>query len=196
MRRGARLPGACAALLVLGAATAARAQAPDTEYVIEQLSVSVAAQPDGSGDRIATLRSGDAVQVIEHQEDRAHVRLASGAEGWVKASYLTAGPPLRLQLQQRTHELEELKQRLAGVEGELAQARAHPAVTAAAPAAEASVEPRVADAPLFSGMGESFRPGWAWLIAVALAALGAGFLLGWRVLDRRIRRKYGGLRIY
>jgi hypothetical protein len=30
----------------------------------------------------------------------------------------------------------------------------------------------------------------------ALAGLGAGFALGWRVLDRRIRAKYGGLRIY
>ena len=27
-------------------------------------------------------------------------------------------------------------------------------------------------------------------------ALIAGFVLGWRMLDRRIRRKYGGLRIY
>jgi len=27
-------------------------------------------------------------------------------------------------------------------------------------------------------------------------SLGAGFALGWWVLDRRIRAKYGGLRIY
>lgn len=37
---------------------------------------------------------------------------------------------------------------------------------------------------------------WGWLMAVALAGLAAGFVLGWRLLDRRIRRKYGGLRIY
>ena len=37
---------------------------------------------------------------------------------------------------------------------------------------------------------------WGWLVATALLALVAGFLLGWRLLDRRIRRKYGGLRIY
>jgi hypothetical protein len=40
------------------------------------------------------------------------------------------------------------------------------------------------------------RAAWGWLIAVALLALAGGFLLGWRLLDRRIRRKYGGLRIY
>jgi hypothetical protein len=40
------------------------------------------------------------------------------------------------------------------------------------------------------------RSGWEWLVVAALLALAAGFVLGWRVLDRRIRRKYGGLRIY
>lgn len=37
---------------------------------------------------------------------------------------------------------------------------------------------------------------WEWLLVTALLALSAGFFLGWRLLDRRIRRKYGGLRIY
>lgn len=37
---------------------------------------------------------------------------------------------------------------------------------------------------------------WGWLAVAAVLALAAGFVLGWRVLDRRIRRKYGGLRIY
>lgn len=37
---------------------------------------------------------------------------------------------------------------------------------------------------------------WEWLLVTALLALTGGFFLGWRLLDRRIRRKYGGLRIY
>jgi hypothetical protein len=40
------------------------------------------------------------------------------------------------------------------------------------------------------------RSPWGWLVVTALLALVGGFLLGWRLLDRRIRRKYGGLRIY
>ena len=50
---------------------------------------------------------------------------------------------------------------------------------------------------------EEARPGvqpvrgaWVWLAATASLALALGSLLGWRLLDRRIRRKYGGLRIY
>jgi hypothetical protein len=40
------------------------------------------------------------------------------------------------------------------------------------------------------------RPSWLVAITVSLLTLVAGFVLGWRVLDKRIRAKYGGLRIY
>jgi hypothetical protein len=40
------------------------------------------------------------------------------------------------------------------------------------------------------------RPSWLLAIAAVIVALGIGFAVGWRVLDRRIRAKYGGLRIY
>ena len=40
------------------------------------------------------------------------------------------------------------------------------------------------------------QPSWLWVVACSLIALVLGFVAGWRVLDRRIRRKYGGLRIY
>jgi len=51
--------------------------------------------------------------------------------------------------------------------------------------------------PLFSdeGMMPS-RPTWIVALVAAAVALGVGFALGWRMLDRRIRAKYGGLRIY
>jgi hypothetical protein len=34
------------------------------------------------------------------------------------------------------------------------------------------------------------------VLGTGVVMLIAGFALGWRTLDRRIRRKYGGLRIY
>jgi hypothetical protein len=39
-------------------------------------------------------------------------------------------------------------------------------------------------------------PGWTWVWVSALACLGGGFALGWFMLDKRIRARYGGLRIY
>jgi hypothetical protein len=40
------------------------------------------------------------------------------------------------------------------------------------------------------------RPSWLLASGSAGIALVAGFVLGWRMLDRKIRAKYGGLRIY
>ena len=40
------------------------------------------------------------------------------------------------------------------------------------------------------------RPVWHWALGSFVVALGLGYVLGWQMLDRRIRRKYGGLRIY
>jgi hypothetical protein len=40
------------------------------------------------------------------------------------------------------------------------------------------------------------EPSWGWVLGASMLALVIGFMLGWRTLDRRIRKKYGGLRIY
>jgi hypothetical protein len=51
--------------------------------------------------------------------------------------------------------------------------------------------------PIFSGDGVlPSRPSWIAAFVVSALALAVGFALGWRMLDRRIRAKYGGLRIY
>jgi type VI protein secretion system component VasF len=78
-------------------------------------------------------------------------------------------------------EVEALRREVNRLQSELDAERAAAASTAAQDAAPAS---------------RSARSVWGWFVAAALLALGAGFLLGWRVLDRRIRRQYGGLRIY
>jgi len=50
---------------------------------------------------------------------------------------------------------------------------------------------------LFAGAEqENPRRVWPWALGAALPALAVGFALGALALDRRIRRKYGGLRIY
>ena len=47
------------------------------------------------------------------------------------------------------------------------------------------------------GLAAYLKPGSrAIAIKVDPVSLVGGFVLGWRVLDRRIRAKYGGLRIY
>lgn len=206
-----RFNGLFFALLCAGAA----AVVAEPLYVIEQLVVGVTSEPDGASSRVSTIRSGDRVEVLQHEDDQIQVRLASGEEGWVKASYLSSDPPLRQRLEERTQELEKIRQRNTQLEAELARAREDSTAPAAADSTPASAltpeiarpasvpivsaTPVVKETPIIAGfpkVSTEPRPVWHWVVGCGSAGLIAGFILGWRSLDRRIRRKYGGLRIY
>jgi hypothetical protein len=117
---------------------------------------------------------------------------------------------------------EKLKQDMGRLESQLAAARvAHNAAAAPAPPSAVapaptppaantpteSIPPAVADA-LSGGstpvretvfLRSPERPGqtpWPLVLGTSVVMLLAGFVLGWKTLDRRIRQKYGGLRIY
>jgi SH3-like domain-containing protein len=213
------------AILALGAgvAIAQTEGTPETQYVIEQLVVSVNAAPDGAGDRVDQIKSGDRVEVLEQQGEQSRVKLASGQEGWVRTSYLSTTPPLREQLKARTDELEKLRAEKTKLETALASAKkaASAATAAPSPTAASAPAPRTNDIsgvppsggptsdsaasdapppsnpPMFgSDAAAPSRPSWLVAITVSMLTLVAGFVLGWRVLDKRIRAKYGGLRIY
>jgi hypothetical protein len=219
-------------LVALAAAPAIRAE---TLYVVEQLVVNVNSAPDASGERIATIKSGEAVEVLDRQGDQVHVHLPNGTEGWVRKSYLSADEPLQHRLTERTAEVEKLKQDVARLEGDLASARANgrggqagatqtniaaaPPTATKAPSAPpaagssgaADTSPSTSETSTLNTAADSTpgepayfmtppdspaRPVWHWALGSFVVALGLGYALGWYVLDRRIRHKYGGLRIY
>lgn len=199
---------ACRILAVLLAASASAGTArAETLYVIEQLVVTVNSAPDG-GERVASVKSGDRLEVLERIGDVVHVRLAGGQDGWVGARYLTSDEPLRPQLAQRDAQVVQLKEEVSRLQGELTAARAPTAAAApAAASSAANTAPAAATSaaqaggppaePLFTGATDETPPRlWPWALSAALAGLFLGFALGALVLDRRIRRKYGGLRIY
>ena len=186
--------------------------------------VSIASAPGPDGERIGQVKSGDKLELIEREGDEAHVRLANGKEGWIKASYLSTEEPLQHRLTERTAEVEKLKQDMGRLESQLAAARvAHNVASApvltprSAPRAAAgtaapdtpteTIPPAVSEA-LSGGstpiretvfLRSPERPGrtpWPLVLGTSLVMLLAGFVLGWKTLDRRIRQKYGGLRIY
>jgi hypothetical protein len=193
-----------AVLLVSGLAVTAVLHA-ESLYVIEQLVVGVSSTADAGGERVATLRSGDRVEALERAGDEVHVRLANGREGWVRASYLSADEPLRVRLAQRDAEVARLNDEVSALETQLHSAAAPAAASAAGAGVTASpaaprpaAEDPAAPAPgaLFSAREERARPSWPWMLAATVIAFGTGFALGALALDRHIRRKYGGVRIY
>ena len=208
MRRAGSGARGVAVLLVSGLAVTAVLHA-ESLYVIEQLVVGVSSTADAGGERVATLRSGDRVEALERTGDEVHVRLANGLEGWVRAAYLSADEPLRVRLAQRDAEVARLNDELSALKTQLHPAAAPAAAgavvstagsgaTASAATPRQAAEDPAAPAPgaLFSAGEERARPLWPWMLAAAVIAFGAGFGLGALTLDRHIRRKYGGLRIY
>jgi hypothetical protein len=204
-RRG-RTPSLARALTLAALLALATAHA-ETLYVVEQLVVNVNSAPDASGERIATVKSGEGVELLERQGEQVHVRLAGGREGWIRAGYLSAAAPLRVQLAQRDAEVarlqEELK-RLAAQPAAAAPTAAAPTAAAAtaadspaAPPPAAAEDPGNSSGMLFGGSAaEHPVRAWPWALGGALLGLAIGFALGLVLLDRHIRRKYGGLRIY
>ncbi|HKT74696.1 MAG TPA: TIGR04211 family SH3 domain-containing protein [Steroidobacteraceae bacterium] len=197
-----RIPGGVYVLALVAAAPAAHA---DPVYIIEQLVVNVVSGPEGGGERVATVKSGDRLELLDRQGEQSHVKLANGAEGWIRSSYLSVDPPLTVRLTERTAEVAKLQQAVSKLESELAAARAAAAAAQAAtgtqpassqsPPSEGGPVERDAS-PLLAPAPTPLHSAWEWVLGASAITLPAGFALGWQVLARRIRRKFGGLRIY
>jgi hypothetical protein len=152
-----------------------------TAYVTDQLVLGVYANQKGEGPRLATLHSGAVVDTIGVGVDTTQVRLADGTLGWVKSAYLTNAEPAVVRLKQLQDELD----RTRATTPELAAAAASAPAPSAAAASAAAGPVRPVAKPSIAG----------WLAGMA-GALGCGFWLGHAVLARRIRIKFGGIKVY
>jgi uncharacterized protein YgiM (DUF1202 family) len=187
-------------LLTTGVAgfLASSAQAA-TMYVTDELVLNVYSELNQQGQRLATLHSGTALDALGASGDFTQVRMGDGTTGWVKTSYLTAHEPATVRVKQleeeldRTHattpalaeaaaksEVEGLRRELASKQSELDAAL------------EQRAAPRAADSAPQSLRSIGLMPA----VITALIAAGAGFWLGYVTLARRIRQKFGGLRVY
>ena len=183
-------------------------------YVSDKLFLNVYAQPDQSGGRVATLQTGDSVDELERAGNQVRVRLDDGSEGWVGANYLMSDAPAAIRLrdlqrEQKTgtpapdrkslDEIARLKKENATLQGRVKELQSR-ATTLAAALEDAQTadtsEPEVVSEPAQLASVAPSGPGWwSWLLAVALAGA-IGYAGGYQTLARRLRRKFGGLRIY
>jgi hypothetical protein len=184
---------------------------PRRLFVSDKLVLNVYSEPEQAGSRVGTIETGDAVDELERGEGFVRIRLSDGREGWVGTNYLTTDAPAAVQLrdlqrQQKSttqtvdrkaaEEIARLKKESESLQTQLKELKA---AAAAAPAPDddgvlegASPAPRelAAVAPA-SGGGST----WMWLLIVALA-VGLAYAAGYQSLARRIRKKFGGLRVY
>jgi hypothetical protein len=198
-----------ALLLSLLAATATAG----TAYVSDELVLGLYTEQNSQGQRLATLHSGASVETLAVNGDFTQVRLSDGTTiGWVKSAYLTTREPATVRVKQLEEELDrrrattpalaeaaarsealQLKRELATKQSELDAAQS----ALALPAAAAGVGTAGGASPGARGSSSGVPPArlGAWALSILLALAG-GFWLGYAALARRIKQKFGGLKVY
>jgi hypothetical protein len=178
-----------------------------TAYVSDELVLGVYAEENNQGQRLATLHSGTSVETLAQDGDFTQVRLTDGTTGWVKTAFLTATEPAVVRVKRLEEELdrtrattpalaeaaarsevERLKQELSARQSELAAARSG--------AVSPAVPPQSAPGPL-AAIQAPAETLWQVIAGIALLiGLACGFWLGYATLARRVKHKFGGIKVY
>jgi SH3 domain protein len=192
-------------------------QVPQRRYVSDKLVLNVYAEPDQGSSRVATIQTGDSVEELERSGTLVHVRLEDGREGWVGANYLTSDAPAVVRLRElerdrkapaavpavpdkkSVEEIARLKKENSALQGQVNELQSR--VTATGSMAEGAPtdtlnEPEVMSESTQSISVTTSSPAW-WIWSIAVVLTGAlGYASGYQTLARRLRRKFGGLKVY
>ena len=169
-----------------------------TAYVSDQLVLNVYAEQNQQGQRLATLHSGARVETLATSADYTQVRLPEGVTGWVKSSYLTTDEPAAVRVKQLEEELDRSRATTpalaeAAAKGEMERLERELAAKQAA--LDAALAVRV-PSPGAVPPARPHTPGALLGFAIGVVAAGLGFWAGYVTLARRVRRKFGGLKVY
>ncbi len=189
-----KLPGAVLLLLL---ATTGRAA---TAYVTDELVLGVYAEQNTQGQRLRTLHSGAMVETLASSGESTRVRLADGTMGWVKTAYLTNSAPATVRIKQLEAELDRSRatspaQAEAAERGEVERLTRELALREAESRKEGSAGSATGLRPVHGTAAAATSHLWPWIGAVC-GASGCGYWLGYATLARRVRSKFGGMKVY
>lgn len=190
-------------LLLLAALPGAYAE---TVYVTDELTLRLQAEPTDASAVVATLRSGDRLELLDKAGFFALVKTTDGKQGWAKAGYLISERPARARLQELETELQALRAVAEPAQAELAKAQEQASdLTRKLQQSQRELSERGATIEQLEwdigeykqqlGIGD-WKVSWRWAAMAVLLAMLAGVILGIWWLDRRSRKRHGGFRIY
>ena len=180
--------------------------AAETGYVTDRLMLGLHEAADTSDRPFRSLESGTEFEILSRDRLYAHVRLADGTQGYVKAAYVVYEPPAKLIVNQTQAEVERLTTELE----EAKAAFAEPAAVIDALKAETvalksdletareRVEGLEKDNEEYQSRAERYQYSlpYTWVGGAIAVCLVAGFLGGLWWMDHRSRKRHGGIRIY
>ncbi|MEN8133350.1 MAG: TIGR04211 family SH3 domain-containing protein [Pseudomonadota bacterium] len=82
--------------------------AQETQYVTDRLQLGLYADENASGKRISILESGVQLKVLEQKKNYTKVETGEGAKGWVKSAYLISDEPAKVMLARLERENDKL----------------------------------------------------------------------------------------
>lgn len=191
----------------------------EIRYVTDRLILGMKDNPQGTGKTKKFLKSGMRLEILEKRGAYSLVRAPDGTEGWAKSAFMVKDKPAILVVDEYKAEIERLKQeirrleaggkrveirpdpaqkqRILELEQALEEARAQLRELQAARAAPAG-EDAPAEAAALPSARQAASRGMLALVPVLLALL-VGLLVGgglaWWGYDRRVRRRFAGLRV-
>jgi len=178
----------------------------ETGYVTDVLNLGLHQAEDTSDRPFRNLQSGQQFEVMSRDRYYAHVQLPDGVTGYVKAAYIVTDPPAKFIVSELTADRDRIAAELEG----LRKAFEQPAATISALEAETADLKSQLDAGVeriseLQGENEGYRARMAqfsnvlplsWVIGAIAVCLVGGFIAGLWWVDRRSRRRHGGIRIY
>lgn len=197
--------------------------AQDTEsektilYVTDQLRLSLYSQSNERSDVLEFLSSGDRLVVEEVSGSYARVTIPSGKQGWVKRGFLVAEPTASIRLGQMTETNELLREELEKLNNSKvvldqyeqdmdAMASQIETLTQEKLSAEESVSKLIEAAekrqkaekqsPQLAIVKKIAISYWQYLAGSALIMLLLGFLIGKKLTESAIRRKFHGIKVW
>jgi SH3 domain protein len=180
--------------------------AAETGYVTDRLMLGLHQAADTSDRPFRSLESGAEFEILSRDRLYAHVRLADGTEGYVKAAYVVYEPPAKLIVNQAQAEVERLTTELNEAKAAFAEPAAvidslkSQAATLESDldAARTRVEELEEDNARYQSRAERYQYSlpYTWVGGAIGVCLIAGFLGGLWWVDHRSRKRHGGIRIY
>lgn len=192
------------ALAVIGHGGDLLAATPDADvvYVTDELRLGLYRGEDTAGRAMKTLVSGARLDVLERSLMSIRVRTEDGDEGWVKTAFVVTSEPARRRVASLEALQEETAARLSAREADVTELAAR---IETLDAALLEAQSGIRDLPSLQAENAELKaelaasgtrvPLW-WLLLAALLSLLLGAFLGYVWLDRRVRKNFGGIRVY
>jgi len=194
------------AAFLLFLSTPLSVSAVEKAWVTDELRLGMYSERGGRGKPQRTLASDVELSVLERKVHWARVRTARGVTGWVKAGYLVDSPPAKIALPNLKKEVERLRDALSQSQLSLEETRKKRDQLSASQQELENVKSKYLSQlgrlteenqeikGLLSARG--IQVPLTWSLGAAGLALVLGLIAGISWLDRRIRNRHGGFRIY